>query len=75
MDRKHLLASLDANLQRVVSRAFGLKVKLNWRGVLEATGFLRKLNPDDPTKYDYVLSRLSIMGYWTQPDLSASFAR
>ncbi|TDA30142.1 MAG: hypothetical protein DSO00_02240 [Archaeoglobi archaeon] len=71
IDRKHLLASLDANLQRVVSRAFGLKVKLNWRGVLKATGFLRKLNPDDPTKYDYVLSRLSIMGYCAK-DLARS---
>jgi len=30
---------------------------------MEATRFLRKINPEDPTKYDYVLSRISIMGY------------
>jgi len=63
IDKSHLLVSLDANLRRVISRAFGMDVGLNWRGVLEATSFLRRLNPEDPTKYDYVLSRASIMGY------------
>jgi len=63
VDKRHLLASLDQNLKRVLSRAFGVNVGLNWCGVLKATRFLRKLNPKDPTKYDYVLSRISIMGY------------
>lgn len=63
INKRHLFVSLDANLQRVISRAFGINVGLNWCGVLEATRFLRKLNPEDPTKYDYVLSRVAIMGY------------
>jgi uncharacterized protein (TIGR02757 family) len=71
IDRRHLLVSLDANLQRVLSRAFNVKVGLSWRGVLEATRFLRRLNPEDPTKYDYVLSRVSMMGYCAK-DLARS---
>jgi uncharacterized protein (TIGR02757 family) len=63
INKRHLLVSLDLGLQRVLTRAFQLKVALNWRGVLEATRFLRGINPEDPTKYDYVLSRVSIMGY------------
>ncbi|MCS7369517.1 MAG: DUF2400 family protein [archaeon GBS-70-058] len=63
IDKTHLFVSLDQGLQRVLTRAFQLKVPFNWRGVLEATKFLRKINPEDPTKYDYVLSRISIMGY------------
>ena len=34
-----------------------------WEAVKYVTSFLRKINPDDPAKYDYVLSRPSIMGY------------
>jgi uncharacterized protein (TIGR02757 family) len=63
IDKKHLFISLDKNLQRVLLRAFKVDVNLNWNGVLKATSFLRRLNPEDPTKYDYVLSRISIMGY------------
>jgi len=63
IDKKHLLISLDKNLQRVLARAFKVNVNLNWNGVLKATRFLRRLNPEDPTKYDYMLSRISIMGY------------
>lgn len=63
IDKRHLLVSLDEGLQRVLSRAFNLKVNTSWNGVLEATRFLRRINPEDPVKYDYLLSRISIMGY------------
>ncbi|MEM1723794.1 MAG: DUF2400 family protein [Candidatus Jordarchaeales archaeon] len=63
IDKRHLLVSLDDGLRRVLSRAFSVNVRPNWRGVIDATRFLRKLNPDDPVKYDYLLSRVSIMGY------------
>ncbi|MEM2506009.1 MAG: DUF2400 family protein [Nitrososphaeria archaeon] len=63
IDRKHLLISLDEGLRRVLSRAFRLQVNMNWIGVLEATRFLREINPEDPVKYDYLLSRISIMGF------------
>jgi len=71
IDKRHLLISLDEGLQRVLSRAFSFKVSLNWRGVLEATNFLRKIDPSDPAKYDYLLSRISIMGYCAK-DISRS---
>lgn len=63
IDKRHLLVSLDDGLRRVLSRAFSVNVGLSWRGVIDATRFLRELNPDDPVKYDYLLSRVSIMGY------------
>lgn len=63
IDKKHLLVSLDDGLRRILSRAFNIEVGMNWRGVLEATRFLRKINPEDPAKYDYLLSRISIIGY------------
>jgi len=63
INTQHLLVSLDEGLARILNRAFLLKVRPNWRGVLKATHLLRKVNPRDPAKYDYVLSRLAIMGY------------
>ena len=63
IDKRHLLVSLDEGLRRVLSRVFQADVRVSWRGVLEATRLLRAVNPDDPVKYDYLLSRLSIMGY------------
>ena len=71
IDRRHLLVSLDEGLRRVLARAFGLHVHLDRRGVLEATRFLKRVNPEDPAKYDYVLSRVSIMGYCAR-DLARS---
>jgi len=63
IDKKHLVISLDEGLRRILLRAFSMNVSMNWRGVLKATRFLRKINPSDPAKYDYLLSRLSIMKY------------
>jgi uncharacterized protein (TIGR02757 family) len=66
IDKKELLVSLDGGLCRVLNRAFSLPIKINWHGVLKATKFFRSLNPDDPVKYDYILSRLAIMDYCTK---------
>lgn len=63
IDKKHLLVSLDEGLCRILQRAFNLKLNENWKSVLKATRFLRKINPEDPVKYDYLLSRISIMGF------------
>ena len=71
IEKRHLLVSLDEGLRRVFSRAFHIKLNVSWSGVLEATSFLRRINPDDPVKYDYLLSRISIMGYCAK-DLSRS---
>lgn len=63
IDKRDLLVSLDGGLCRVLNRAFSLQVKTNWQGVLKATKFFRSLNSSDPVKYDYILSRIAIMGY------------
>jgi len=66
---KHLLVSLDSGIIRTIRRAFNIKLarQANWKDVIKTTKLLREINQDDPTKYDYVLSRPSIMGYCT-PD-------
>ncbi|MEM1522066.1 MAG: DUF2400 family protein [Thermofilaceae archaeon] len=69
ISKRHLLVSLDEGLRRVLSRAFCVKVGMSWDGVVGATRFLRRINPGDPVKYDYLLSRVSIKGYCAK-DLS-----
>jgi len=68
MDRSELLVSLDRGVARVLNRLLGREVvkRVNWREVLEVTKLMKSLNPEDPTKYDYVLSRPTIMGYCTK---------
>ena len=69
LDKKHLLISLDSGVARVLNRITGRRiVGLNprWKDVIRVTKLLRLMNPEDPAKYDYVLSRPSIMGYCTK---------
>ena len=72
IDPQHLLVSLDVGVIRVVNRAFkgimkqlGISIKENATldMAIRVTCFLRHVNSEDPAKYDYVLSRPSIMGY------------
>ncbi len=65
INKRDLLVSLDSGIARVISRAFKLKLSnmLTWTDVIKVTRFLRRINPEDPAKYDFVLSRPSIMGY------------
>lgn len=64
IDRRHLLVSLDEGVSRVLRRALGLRIpRVSWEAVRQVTAFLRSVNPSDPAKYDYVLSRPAIMGY------------
>jgi len=72
VDKRHLFVSLDEGVIRVLERAFGVKVgKASWDSVRNVSFFLRRVNADDPAKYDYVLSRPLIMGY-CKSDLKAS---
>ncbi len=72
VDPSNLLISLDKGVARVIGRAFGnllgFKVSENWRSVLRVSDFMREINPEDPAKYDYVLSRPAIMGYCRPKD-------
>jgi len=57
----HLYISLDIGVLRVFQRMTGITLKNNWRGVIRITNYFRDINPLDPAKYDYVLSRPAIL--------------
>lgn len=65
IDKKHLLVSLDTGVLRTVSRVFNVEFKggATWDNVLKVTEIFRKIDPEDPAKYDYVFSRPAIMKY------------
>jgi len=58
-----LVLPMDTHLERV-SRALGLTERrtASWKMALEVTDRLRELDPEDPTRYDFALSRLGILG-------------
>lgn len=58
-----LVLPLDTHLRRVV-RALGWsrRATAGWGMALEATACLRRLDPDDPVRFDFALSRLGILG-------------
>ena len=65
IDKRCLLVSLDTGVLRTVSRVFNVKFKRGaiWDNVLKVTEIFRKIDSEDPTKYDYVFSRPAIMKY------------
>ena len=68
INKSELLVSLDIGIMRVINRLVGSKMinKTDWINVLKITRFLKNINSEDLTKYDYVLSRPAIMGYCTK---------
>jgi uncharacterized protein (TIGR02757 family) len=58
-----LVLPLDTHLLRVV-RALGWTERnsAGWSMALEATARLRSLDPADPIRFDFALSRLGILG-------------
>ncbi len=58
-----LLLPMDVHVHRI-SRRIGLtrRRKADLAASREATGWLRRLNPEDPVAYDWPLSRLGILG-------------
>jgi len=58
-----LVLPLDTHLERV-SRALRLTERRtpSWKMAVEVTVRLRELDPEDPTRYDFALSRLGILG-------------
>lgn len=63
-----LVLPLDTHLLRVV-RALGWTRRKSgsWPMALEATARLRALDPDDPIRFDFALSRLGILGLLDAP--------
>jgi len=61
INKAHLYFPLDEGVARVFTRLTGTKIKKNWNGVLQITKYFRKINPKDPTKYDFILSRPTIL--------------
>ncbi len=63
VSRSRLVLPLDTHLIRVV-RALGWTRRRSpgWAMAKEVTSRLRALDPDDPTRFDFALSRLGILG-------------
>jgi uncharacterized protein (TIGR02757 family) len=63
-----LVLPLDTHLLRVV-RALGWtrRKSAGWPMALEATARLRALDPADPVRFDFALSRLGILGHLEAP--------
>ena len=56
-----LLIPLDVHVQRIALKLGLLKrEKPDWKAVMELTDNLRKLDPEDPVKYDYALFGLGL---------------
>lgn len=58
-----LVVPLDTHMERIAA-ALGWTRRRSpgWRMALEVTAALRRLDPEDPTRYDFPLSRLGILG-------------
>ncbi len=61
--RSALVVPLDTHVSRL-SLLLGLTGRrdLSWRTALEITGALRRLDPDDPVRYDFALCHLGMSG-------------
>ncbi len=62
MPASELMIPLDVHVARY-SRRLGLLTRKqnDWKAVCELTEVLRKLNPDDPARYDYALFGVGVM--------------
>ncbi len=58
-----LMIPLDVHVERVARKLKILHRKQrDWNAVEELTDYLKKLDPDDPTKYDFALFGLGVQG-------------
>lgn len=58
-----LMIPLDLHVDRVARKLKLLERKqTDWKATLELTGNLRRLNPEDPIKYDFALFGLGVLG-------------
>ncbi len=67
-----LVVPLDNSIARSLGRIIdGEELRKNYSGLRKAMKFLRTINPDDPVKYDFPLSRPAILG-WCKKSLQES---
>jgi uncharacterized protein (TIGR02757 family) len=64
VDPSLLIVPLDTHVWRI-SRYLGLtqRASADWKAAIEITQALRRLDPRDPVRYDFAISRLGILGY------------
>jgi len=59
--KKELIIPLDAHIAKFARKAnITNRKNNNWTTAVEITKFLKKLNPDDPLKYDFAICHLNI---------------
>lgn len=64
VDKPRLVIPLDTHVARIARRLGMLERKSNdWKAVVELTRYLRKLDPDDPVKYDFAICSYGKLGY------------
>lgn len=62
LEPRDLVVPLDTHMFRIARRLrLTVRKTPGWRAALDLTRGLRKLDPADPTKYDFALSRLGIV--------------
>lgn len=63
VDPSRLVVPLDTHVARI-ARYVGLthRATADWKAALEVTRELRRMDPEDPVKFDYALCRLGILG-------------
>jgi uncharacterized protein (TIGR02757 family) len=62
-----LVVPLDVHLFRTARRlGWTRRAGPSWRAALEVTECLRDLDPRDPLRYDFALTRPGILGRWSQ---------
>ena len=63
INKSELFVPLGLEISRVVGRVFYARdLQQNRQTMYKITGTLRQINPEDPIKYDYVLSRPPLLG-------------
>jgi uncharacterized protein (TIGR02757 family) len=67
-----LIIPLDTHIARI-SKCIGLTARAasDWKTAEEITGALKKLDPDDPLKYDFALCHQGISGLCRGKEFSA----
>ncbi|VAX23538.1 hypothetical protein MNBD_NITROSPINAE03-1545 [hydrothermal vent metagenome] len=64
VSRARLVIPLDTHVSRIARQLGMVKRKSNdWKTALELTSFLRRLDPDDPVKYDFAICSYGKLGY------------
>ncbi|MCB0394513.1 MAG: TIGR02757 family protein [Bdellovibrionales bacterium] len=63
LDRSKLIIPLDVHLMRISKQlGFTKRNTADWKTAEEVTEFLKKLDPNDPTRFDFALCHLGISG-------------